>query len=122
MTLLVVLLGMLIAGLGVVGSVRPQLITGAVVGWQPRTRSLAAIGVRVIFGVVLLLGASDSRFPVVLYVLGGIALVTAVALALLGATRTDRLVQWWFGQPLGLIRTWLLGAVLFGAFLVYAGL
>ncbi len=122
MAFLVALLGLLIAGLGVVGSLRPHVITGAVLGWQPRTRSHVAIGLRVVFGVVLLLGAADSRFPIVLYVLGGIAIVVAVVLALLGATRTDGLVQWWFDQPSGLIRTWLLGAVLFGGFLVYAGL
>ena len=122
MAFLVALLGLLIAGLGVVGSLRPHVITGAVLGWQPRTRSHVAIGLRVVFGVVLLLGAADSRFPIVLYVLGGIAIAVAVVLALLGATRTDGLVQWWFDQPSGLIRTWLLGAVLFGGFLVYAGL
>ena len=122
MTLLIGLLGLLIAGLGVVGSFRPHVIIAAVQGWQARTRFQVAIGLRVLFGIVLLLGAADSRFPNALYLLGGIAIIATVLLVLLGATRTDRLVQRWFDQPPALIRAWLMSAVLFGGFLAYAGL
>ncbi len=122
MAFLIVLLGLLIAALGVVGSLRPHLVSGAVLGWRPRARGYVAIGVRVVFGVVLLLGAADSRFPTVFYVLGCIAIVAAVVLAFLGASRTGELVQWWFERPAVLIRIWLLAAIPFGAFLVYAGL
>lgn len=122
MALLVVLLGIAIVGLGLIGSLRHHMITDTVLGWQPRAASLVAIGVRLVFGIVLLLGAADSRFPTLLYVLAGIAIVSAVVLAFLGADRTAGLVYWWFSQPSIVIRVWLLAAVLFGAFLVYAGL
>ncbi|MAE93549.1 MAG: hypothetical protein CL910_02705 [Deltaproteobacteria bacterium] len=121
MSVAVILLGLVIAGLGVVGSVRPDLIGRAVLGWQPRTRSRVAIGARVVFGVVLLLGAPNSRFPIVLYALGGIAIVAAIVLAFVGSARTDELVKGWFNMSPAFLRIWLLAAVVFGAFLVYSG-
>jgi hypothetical protein len=122
MSLLVVLFGVLLGVVGVAGLAAAPRVVGGFLRWAPRTRFYVAVGVRLIFGAVLLLGASDCRFPTVLLVLGAIALVAALVLAVLGQSRIDAMFQWWLQRPMPILRAWFAAALLFGGFLVYAGL
>ena len=122
MALLVVLFGVLITAMGGVGLAAPRWVVGGILSWKPRTRFYFAVGVRFAFGAALLLEASTCRFSAVIFALGAIALVAALVLALLGQRRVDSMFQWWLQRPMAVLRAWLAAAVLFGGFLVYAGL
>lgn len=78
-----------------------------------------AIVVRVLLGLALIICASSSRFPHVFEVLGWIAIVAAVGLAVMGRARLHRFVAWFERFPDMLIRLWLLFGFAFGGFLVY---
>lgn len=83
------------------------------------TQILAVI-VRLILGILLILQSSQSRFPVLIEVLGWLSLVVAVLLALCGRQNFQRLMTWAFNflKPYGRVGGGV--AVLFGGFLVYA--
>ena len=79
-----------------------------------------AVTVRLALGLALITVAPASLFPVVFQVLGWIAIVAAVALAVAGRERVRRFIAWWserFSESI--IRMWLLFGIAFGAFLVY---
>ena len=79
-----------------------------------------AVIVRLVMGSALIIVAPASHFPVVFQVLGVIAIVAAIALALMGRERMRRFMAWFserFSAPI--IRLWLLFGVAFGGFLVY---
>ncbi len=121
MTVLVGLFGAAIAGLGMLGFVRPRGLVGFLEStFQSRAGLYWAIGLRVVLGLLLLAAASESRFPQVLRVLGTISLVAAAISPLVGFARLRRLVQWWSDRSTGLVRTWSLVTVGFGVFLIYA--
>ncbi len=120
MTLVVALFGTTITVLGIFGLVRPgQLMRFVQTTWESSAGFYFAIGLRVVFGVVLLVAASESRFPQAFRILGIISLVAAGFAPFLGFARLQKFLQWWAARPPGLIRGWSLAAAAFGVFLVY---
>ena len=120
MTWVVALFGVAIILLGILGLVRPDNLMRLVLGtWQSRKGFYFAIGIRVVFGIVLLLVASQSRFPDAFRVLGIISLVAAMAAPFLGFHRLQRFVQKWAKRSPGFIRGWSVMAAAFGVFLLY---
>ena len=71
-------------------------------------------------GVFLIVAALHCRFPLAVWIVGGSAIVAAMALVILGQKRLDSLIAWWLGRQ-GLIRTSAVFALAFGVLLVYAG-
>lgn len=81
---------------------------------------LFAVVVRIILGVVLIAGASESKFPVVLQVLGWLSILAALMLAMIGGVRFQKLIKWTLElAPAFKSLAGLLG-ILFGGFLIYA--
>ncbi len=120
LTSVVALFGIAIILLGVLGLVRPGNLIRLVLGaWQSRKGFYLSIGIRVVFGIVLLLVASQSRFPDAFRVLGIISLVAAMAAPFLGFDRLQRFVQKWAKRSPGFIRGWSVMAAAFGVFLLY---
>ena len=123
MTWVVALFGIAIILLGILGLVRPgSLICLVQQPWQSQKGLYLSIGIRVVFGIVLLLAASQSRFPEAFRILGIISLVAAVVVPFLGFVRLQRFVQWWTRQSPGFVRGWSLVAATFGVFLFYGSL
>ncbi len=123
LTWVVALFGIAITLLGVLGLVRPGNLMRLVLGaWQSRKGFYFSIGIRVVFGIVLLLVASQSRFPDAFRVLGIISLVAAMAAPFLGFDRLQRFVQKWAKRSPGFIRGWSVMAAAFGVFLLYGSL
>jgi hypothetical protein len=81
---------------------------------------VSAIGVRFVTGIVLLLYAAQTKFPLALTILGWFFLGAALAIAVMGRDRLKRLIEWLvnFMAPYARIAGFL--AVCFGGFLAYA--
>jgi uncharacterized membrane protein len=123
MTWVVALFGIVIISLGVLGLVRPgNLIRLVLDAWQSRKGFYFSIGIRAVFGIVLLLVASQSRFPEVFRVLGIISLVAAIAAPFFGFDRLQRFVQKWSKRSPGRIRGWSVMVFALGVFLLYGSL
>ncbi len=123
LTWVVAFFGIAITLLGILGLIRPgSLIRLVQRTWQSQKGFYFSIGIRVIFGIVLLLTASQSRFPEAFRILGIISLVAAVVAPFLGFVRLQRFIQWWANHPSGFIRGWSVMAAAFGALLFYGSL
>ncbi len=121
MIYLVSLLGLAVLVAGVVGVVRPRTLLDFVVNVVRSEYGFSfAVGIRFVLGAVLLLAASDSRFPVTFQVLGVIAIVAAIGLLFIGKTRLQALGEWFAARPEGLVRVLCLVVIAFGAFLICA--
>ena len=121
MTLIIILFGILMAGSGLVLMVRPSLIIDFI---EVRDESAwlyaFGIGVRLLLGLLLVQLADQSRYPLVVEILGWISLAAALFLAVLGFSRFTRFMRWIMEKTKPWSRVAGLFAVAFGAFLVYA--
>ena len=88
---------------------------------QPRF--LFAIIFRIIFGAVLLWDAANLKFSFAMQIIGGISIVAAISLLLMGQERMDRMIDWFMSKFTDeLMRVWSVFALAFGAFLIYVTL
>ena len=119
---LVIALGVFICGMGLAGIVSPGKFTA----WADRligvnTTIYFAVLTRLLLGTALILVAAESRFPLVLTVLGWLSIIAAVVLALIGRKGMQRMMRWFIDKTSQAVtRAWLLLAAVFGAFLIYA--
>jgi hypothetical protein len=79
-----------------------------------------AVGARVVLGLLLIYQSSESRYPLVIEVIGWISLAAALFLAVIGRRNFSRLMSWAlsFVKPYGRLGGILAAA--FGVFLVHA--
>ena len=121
MVYVVSILGVLIALIGLVGIVVPRSFVQVIGGWEAESRFIAAVGIRMVMGVICLSAAPASRMPVVVQVIGIIAIAAAAVALLVGLERLNRLVEWWLGRPSIIVRMSAAFAAGFGVLLVFAG-
>ena len=117
---LILFFGVFFAVAGVIFLVRPSLLIGLLDSQGDRKWVYtSAIGVRLVLGLLLIQQAANSRFPLVMEILGWILLAAALLLAVMGRQRFERLMRW----ILGIVKpfAWAGGlfAIVFGLFLVY---
>jgi len=98
----------------------PNIQLGLVLGGK--VSLYLSIGIRVVFGIVIIMAASESRFPEAFQILGIISLVAAMVAPFFGFARLQGFVQWWAGRSSGFIRGWSLVAAALGVFLFYGSL
>lgn len=95
------------------------LMTAVRTGWDKSWGMPAAVIVRLALGALLIYVAPETRFPVFFKVLGGMAMLAAILLLLVGKDRISRLMAWFERMPALGIRLWLLFGIAFGALLIY---
>jgi len=121
MNYVILVFGILILLIGAIILTKPETVFGIL---RSRFESLSlhvlAVVVRIILGVALISYAGQSKYPIIVEVLGWISLAAAIALGLIGRSNFKSLMKWalnitsTYGRVGGVI------AVLFGGFLVYA--
>lgn len=79
-----------------------------------------AVFARVVLGIVLLIAAPVSRFPLTLTVLGWFTLAAAAVFSIGGRNLMQRTIVWFDRLSATFIRLWVLLGVAFGGFLLYA--
>jgi len=119
MRAMVAVIGVLVILLGSVGLIAPARFRRAFKAMTSQSRFIAAIVLRLGFGVLLWFAADQLRFPDVMRILAVIAFAAAVGVLILGRRRLDGLVTWWLMRSDALLRLSAALAGLFGAFLVY---
>ena len=120
MSKLAMALGFLYVALGATLAVFPEWFL-SVVDWPSRHGLNVAAGIRAVLGIVLLLAAPTSRFPVVFRVIGALALAGGLLLPFAPIDLWGEFIRWWIVDQYTLFRVALgIAATLFGAFIVYA--
>jgi hypothetical protein len=82
--------------------------------------SFGGLAVRFILGVVLIVIAGDSRFPILLQIIGGMSIAAGAILVMLPRARFEQLITWLLGRFGNYVRIGSVVPFLFGGFLIYA--
>jgi len=121
MTVLIALFGILITAACIWGIVAPRHMVDKIVKiWNQPAGLWLAIGVRVAVGILFILAAAETRYPTFFRIFGVLILVAAAAIPIVGKERLTRLINWFTGMPMLVIRLSLFIALVFGLFIVYA--
>jgi hypothetical protein len=88
--------------------------------WNTSWSMALAVGLRLALGTALLSVAAESRSPLVLTVIGWLAIAGAVSLLVIGKERASKIVRWVLGWPPLIARLWALFGIAFGLFLVWS--
>ena len=118
--LFVAVVGVLVCLGCLVGIASPATLLGVVrsiisrpgLGW-------AVVGVRFPIGIVLILAAPASLFPLMFRIIGVLAILETLVLALVGRARIIKVLAWFADRPANAVRALLIFGFAFGAFLVY---
>jgi len=114
------LLAVFVLLMGVWGVLAPSRITDLVIRFGSKGGLWVAAGIRLVLGLALWFAAPVSRAPLLLQVLGVIALVAAFVLPLMGVDRFKALVNWWTKLSPTAMRFNCLFAVAFGGVILWA--
>ena len=114
------LLGVFVLLVGVWGVLAPSRMVDFVKRFGTKGGLIFAVVIRVIIGLALWFAAPSSRAPLLLQVLGVLAIVAAVALPLMGLERFKALLLWWTKLSPAKQRLNSLFAVAFGAAILWA--
>jgi len=98
MTALTIILCAFIAAMGVLMIVSPARANDLTRLFVDKTGLWVATAVRAILGLGLLAAAGDSKAPALLRTLGGLILIVAIAMPLLGFDRHRRMIDWWLAR------------------------
>lgn len=119
MKIVIALFGVLICLGGLVILVAPERFKSVMNSWTGQPRFLFAVIVRVIIGAILLAEAANLKFPLAMKIIGGISIVAAIVILLIGQDRMDRFIDYWMRKPDNFLRIWSVFAFAFGGFLIY---
>jgi len=119
MKLFIILIGALICLAGLVILVAPEKFKSVMNNWTGQPRFLFAVIVRIVFGAILLAEAANLKFPLAMQIIGGISIVAAIGILLIGQDRLDRFIEFWMRMSDNVLRFWSVFAFAFGAFLIY---
>ena len=121
MKLAIVLFALLVCVMAAALALRPRVFMDFILRHADALwLHLLAAGVRIALGIVLIMYAPESRFPLTLQILGWIALLAGITLAVLPPARFKQLMHWAFGKFGRYTRMAAVAALLFGIFLIYA--
>ena len=114
------LLGVFTLLMGVWGVLVPARLADFVTRFSSKGGLWFAAGIRLVFGLALWFAAPASRAPLLLQVLGFVALVAAAILPFVGVDRFKRLIDWWTALSPNAMRFNSLFAVAVGAVILWA--
>jgi hypothetical protein len=114
------IVGAAIAGLGCVGLLVPSLLLVFGNSLITETGLYIVAGVRIAFGLLLLLAARFSRMPRVLRAIGVVIIIAGLITPLFGVERSASMFNWFSAQGFGFVRVVATFAIVLGASIVYA--
>lgn len=106
--------------MGAWGVFAPGSIFTFISGWSSKAGFWLAVLLRLCFGLALWFVAPDTRLPILLQVLGAIAILSAASLPIVGYARFQRVLEWWTGRSPFVMRLWSLLATALGALVLWS--
>jgi len=119
--ILVSLVGLAVAGIGLLGVTAPTNLTRLLGNWRVLAGLPVTFAVRIVFGSIFVIAAPDCRLPTLVRLIGFLEFGGAAVLLGLGAARLERFVEWWLQRSSSFVRYWCLGAFTLGMVILYAG-
>ncbi len=122
MKTVIALVGVAICLAGLVILITPEKFRNIMNRFAGQPRFLFAVIARIIIGAILLLEAPNLKFTFAMQIIGGISILAAVVLLLMGQERMDRIIDWFMRLSDEVFRIMSVFAFAFGAFLIYVTL
>ncbi len=120
MKTVIALVGVAICLAGLIILITPEKFRNIMNRFAGQPRFLFAVIARILIGAILLYEAANLRFMLAMQIIGGISILAAVVLLLMGLGRMDRMIDWFMSKMAdNVMRVWSVFAIDFGAFLVY---
>ena len=121
MTFLIIIFGTLTLLVGIIILIHSEIIFSFLRNnLEKLSLHIIAVAVRLILGLLLIVQADISRFPMVIEALGGLSIIAALMLTVIGRDKFVRLMTWALSLSIPFGRFGGLLAAGFGAFLIYA--
>jgi len=120
MIVLVKLFGIFIICMGFLILLNPRLMKRMIVFWKQGKRLYLGALIRILFGVVFLLSASQARLSGVMVGLGIFSLLAGMLIFILGLNRLKAILDWWDKKPDLILRLVSLIILAFGALVIYS--
>ena len=120
MALAVGLIGFVMAGLGLAGTLSPTRLLDLVARAQSQLGLYVIAGFRLLVGTALLFSAGSSRAPLYLQIIGGISLFSGAITPFFGVQGFEAVLSWLRRLPPWIVRLWSVAVVVFGLSLVWA--
>ncbi len=121
MTTIIVFFGLMVFLAGAIIVVKPEIIFAFLRdNLEKISLQVLAIGIRVVIGILLVQSANESRYPIIIEIVGWLSIAAGVTLGVMGRRNFLRLMSWAFSllKPYGRVGGML--AMAFGGFLVHA--
>jgi hypothetical protein len=122
MTILVTLVGALLALLGLGVMIVPSTLKKTLWSLMESDRFHLIAILRIVLGVLLILAAGQTRSPTLVFIVGGLMILAGILIPVMGKARIQALAGWWMNKSDNILRLWGLMAFLLGIALVGAGL
>lgn len=120
MSILLLVLGGVLLALGLAALVEPRFLRAALERFLARDALYVASGVRVLAGLVLIVGAHTTRAPIFV-ALFGLGLASAgMTIPLMGEERIERFSVWWLTRSNASLRLWGLVTGALGAGVIWS--
>ena len=117
---IIALFGILIGLACVIGFYSPiRIIEWVISLWKRKFVFCIAVGIRLVFGVLFIIAAPETRSPLFFQFFGYLMIAAALLLSVLGRGRISRLLDSLKHLPPILFRLWLCAGIIFGIFIVY---
>ncbi len=113
-------LGILIALLGIVYLLRPDIIKRLMQFFKKGRRIYFAGLLRFALAVVFLVAARDCRYPLIILASGIIFLIGGLLIFMLGPEKIRRILDWYEQQPALIFRIIALVVLAFGAIIIFS--
>ena len=121
MKLFIILFGVFMVTVAGIMAANPKLITDNMLRFAESVwLHVLAAAIRIVLGTALILYAEHSSFPLTLHIIGWIAIVAGVIIALVPHAKFTRLIHWAFNRFARYTRIAAMFGALFGGFLIYA--
>ncbi|ODB93647.1 hypothetical protein A3194_02890 [Candidatus Thiodiazotropha endoloripes] len=118
---LIIIFGALILIAGLIILISPEIILDYIKNNQDKPwLHILAVTVRLILGIVLISQAAQSKYPLIIEILGWLSIVAAVVLTVVGRKGFHRLMAWALSIAKSYGRVGGLIATAFGLFLIHA--
>jgi hypothetical protein len=117
----IIIFGILTLLAGIVLLINPEIIFGYLRKNIAKPMMLVlAVVIRLVLGAFMVLESSSSRFPVTIEVIGWFSIGAALVLGIIGRKYFNSIMTWALSLSKSFARLGGIGAMAFGAFLVYA--
>lgn len=111
---------LLIVIIGLIGMIDPGVLSNVASFALTQAGIYGAALLRIIFGVILIRAARDSRLPRTVRVMGVIILIAGITTPFIGLERARTAVDWWTSRGPLALRAWAALAMFLGVFIMYA--